>query len=166
MHILNRLSGHPHNTLASHEGPKCYATSQLHHRTVYLWLNQLYKPVVGSYGLITSCSFQSARSSSLALTLSQSCKKVMWGWVIQTDLVTWPSKIGGHYLHIICKKGWRNIQAKAPRRSTPRFSCYLRKPSVGWYPHNHRRVGARANVIEVISVSQYYSFLQTVFWKQ
>ena len=35
--------------------------------------------VVGSYRLIIFCNFQSARSSTLALTRSQSCKMVMWG---------------------------------------------------------------------------------------
>ena len=43
--------------------------------------------VVGFYVLITSSNFQSTRSSTLALTRSQSCKMVMWGRVIQTDLV-------------------------------------------------------------------------------
>ena len=49
--------------------------------------------VVGSNELITPCNFQSAWSSSLALTPSQSCKEVTWGRVIQTNLVTWPSKV-------------------------------------------------------------------------
>ena len=32
------------------------------------------------------------------------CKKVMWGRVIQADLLTWPWKVGGHYLHSMwCK---------------------------------------------------------------
>ena len=46
--------------------------------------------VIGFYGIITSCNFQGARSSTLAVTRSQSCKMVMWGRVIQTNLVTWP----------------------------------------------------------------------------
>ena len=60
--------------------------------------------VVGFYGLNTSCDFQSARSSTPALAWSQSCKIVMWGWVIQTVLVTWRFKLESCNLHIMCKK--------------------------------------------------------------
>ena len=38
------------------------------------------------------------------LERNQSCTKVMWGQVIQTDPVTWPSKVGGYHLNILCKK--------------------------------------------------------------
>ena len=38
-------------------------------------------------------------------------KKVMWGWVIQTDLVIWPSVVGGYHLPIMCKK-WSRSYAK------------------------------------------------------
>ena len=58
----------------------------------------------GSYRLIIFCNFQSVQSSTLALTRFQSCKKVTWGQVIQTDLVTWSFKIGSCNLNIICKK--------------------------------------------------------------
>ena len=60
--------------------------------------------VVGLYWPTTFCNFQRTRSSILALTRSQSCKMVMWGRVIQTDLVTWPFKLGSYNLHIMCKK--------------------------------------------------------------
>ena len=55
-------------------------------------------PLIGSHGFIISFNFQNARSSTVALTRSQSCKKVMWGRVIQTDLVTWPFTVGGYNL--------------------------------------------------------------------
>ena len=62
------------------------------------------KQVVGSCGLVTSCKFQSVRSSTLALMRFQNCKKVMWGRVTQADLMTWPFKIGSYNFNIIYKK--------------------------------------------------------------
>ena len=49
---------------------------------------KIIKLYVGFYVLITSYNFLSVRSSTLDLSRSQSCKKVMWGRVIQIDLVT------------------------------------------------------------------------------
>ena len=86
--------------------------------------------VVRSYGINTSCNFQSARSSTLALTRCQSCKKVMWGRVIQTDLVTWSFKVWGHNMHIMYKNEWRNSHAKF-RGCAPRFPTIYEKPPGG-----------------------------------
>ena len=46
--------------------------------------------IVATNDLITSCDFQRPPTSTVALARWQSCKKVTWGWVIQSDLVTWP----------------------------------------------------------------------------
>ena len=55
--------------------------------------------VIGTYRLITACSFQNARPSTLTLTRSHFCKHVMWGCVIQIDqVVAWPSKLRPYYI--------------------------------------------------------------------
>ena len=67
--------------------------------------------------------------------------KKWWGRVIQTDLVTWPSKVGGRYLHIMCKRDDNiNISHFAALHSAV-FS-YLRKSSGG----GGAFVGARVDV--------------------
>ena len=62
------------------------------------------KQVICAYWPTAFCNFQSARSSTLSLTWSQSCKEVMWGRATKIGVVTWPSEVLDYYLHIMCKK--------------------------------------------------------------
>ena len=86
-----------------------------------------------SYAIVISCHFQSAGSSTLALTRSQNCKKVMWGQVIQTDLVTWPCYLGGHHLHIICKENTEMFMPNFAALHAGVFPLYVKNLRVDGY---------------------------------
>ena len=91
--------------------------------------------VVGFHELITSCKFESARSSTLALTRPQSCKMVMWGRVNQTDLMTWPFKLGSYNLH--CKKDEGIVMPNSASLRAAVFPLSTKKlrEGGGGYPH-------------------------------
>ena len=107
------------------------------------------KQVEGFYGLITSCNFQSVRSYSLPLTRSQSCKKVIWGRVIQADLVTRPSKVESHYLHIKCKEVEGIVMSNIAARSAAGFPLSTKiLRGVGGKRISAHPVGARVSFNE------------------
>ena len=82
--------------------------------------------MASSYGIITFCNFQSTRwcTLSLTLTLPQSHKKVVWGRVIQTDLVVSPltrALEGAYYAPPV----FLRISKKRRRAAPPNFQYLL-----------------------------------------
>ena len=70
----------------------------------------------------------------------------MWGRVIQTDLVTWPLKLGGYSLHIMCKNDEGIVmQNFAALRAAVFFTIYEKPPGGGYPPPP--LVGARVKHI-------------------
>ena len=61
----------------------------------------------------------------------KSCKKVMWGRVIQTDLVTWSFKVWGHNLRPLSKKDRGIVMRGFAARSAAIFPLSTKKPPGG-----------------------------------